>query len=82
MQRIRCIVPGRCFRYETIDASHENTFHQCEGLMIDRNISIANLIAPYPTLSEVSKRVAGSYYTPSLFSDRTRKLVGLMQHLP
>ena len=42
---IRCIVPGRCFRYETIDASHENTFHQCEGLMIDRNISIANLIA-------------------------------------
>ena len=42
---LRCIVPGRCFRYETIDASHENTFHQCEGLMIDRNISIANLIA-------------------------------------
>ena len=42
---IRCIVPGRCFRYETIDASHENTFHQCEGLMIDKNISIANLIA-------------------------------------
>ena len=42
---IRCIVPGRCFRYETTDASHENTFHQCEGLMIDRDISIANLIA-------------------------------------
>ncbi|MCP4589322.1 MAG: phenylalanine--tRNA ligase subunit alpha [bacterium] len=42
---IRCIVPGRCFRYETIDASHENTFHQCEGLMIDKDISIANLIA-------------------------------------
>lgn len=42
---IRCIVPGRCFRYETIDASHENTFHQCEGLVVDRNISIANLIA-------------------------------------
>jgi phenylalanyl-tRNA synthetase alpha chain len=42
---LRCIVPGRCFRYETIDASHENTFHQVEGLMIDRNVSIANLIA-------------------------------------
>ena len=42
---LRCVVPGRCFRYETTDASHENTFHQCEGLMIDRNISIANLIA-------------------------------------
>ena len=42
---LRCIVPGRVFRYETIDASHENTFHQLEGLMIDKNVSIANLIA-------------------------------------
>lgn len=42
---LRVIAPGRCFRYETIDASHENTFFQLEGLMIDRNISIANLIA-------------------------------------
>ena len=42
---LRVIVPGRCFRYETIDASHENTFHQVEGLMIDRHITVANLIA-------------------------------------
>ncbi len=42
---LRVIVPGRCFRYETIDPSHENTFHQVEGLMIDKHISIANLIA-------------------------------------
>ena len=42
---MRVIVPGRIFRYETVDASHENTFHQVEGLMIDENISIANLIA-------------------------------------
>lgn len=42
---LRVIAPGRCFRMETIDASHENTFHQVEGLMIDRNISISNLIA-------------------------------------
>ncbi len=42
---LRVIVPGRIFRYETVDASHENTFHQVEGLMIDENISIANLIA-------------------------------------
>ena len=41
---LRVIAPGRCFRYETIDASHENTFFQLEGLMIDRHISIANLI--------------------------------------
>jgi len=37
---------------------------------------IAGIIAPYPTLSEVTKRTAGSYFTPSLFSDRTKKVVG------
>jgi phenylalanyl-tRNA synthetase alpha chain len=40
---LRVIAPGRCFRYETEDASHANTFHQLEGLMVDRDISIANL---------------------------------------
>ncbi len=42
---LRVIAPGRCFRYEAIDASHENTFFQLEGLLIDKNISIAHLIA-------------------------------------
>lgn len=42
---LRVIAPGRCFRYEAIDASHENTFFQLEGLLIDRDISIAHLIA-------------------------------------
>ena len=36
---------------------------------------IAGLILPYPTLGEINKRAAGSYYTPSLFSDRTRRIV-------
>jgi pyruvate/2-oxoglutarate dehydrogenase complex dihydrolipoamide dehydrogenase (E3) component len=36
---------------------------------------VAGLIAPYPTLSEISKRAAGSYFTPTLFSSRTRNLV-------
>lgn len=40
---------------------------------------MASIIAPYPTLSEVSKRVAGTWYTPKLFSDRTRLVVRLMQ---
>jgi pyruvate/2-oxoglutarate dehydrogenase complex dihydrolipoamide dehydrogenase (E3) component len=40
--------------------------------------ALAQFIAPYPTLGEVSKRAAGSYYTPKLFSDRTRKLVRLL----
>ncbi|MGI9451283.1 MAG: dihydrolipoyl dehydrogenase family protein, partial [Geminicoccaceae bacterium] len=48
------------------------------GLAINQGMKIkamASVIAPYPTLSEVSKRVAGSYFTPKLFSDRTRWLV-------
>lgn len=43
---------------------------------------MTGMIAPYPTLSEVSKRVAGAWYTPTLFSDRTRRAVRLMQQLP
>ena len=41
---IRAVFPGRCFRNEDIDACHENTFFQMEGIMIDRNISVSNLI--------------------------------------
>jgi len=40
--------------------------------------AIAQMIAPYPTLGEVSKRAAGSFYTPSLFSERTRWIVRLL----
>jgi pyruvate/2-oxoglutarate dehydrogenase complex dihydrolipoamide dehydrogenase (E3) component len=43
--------------------------------------AMAQFIAPYPTLGEVSKRAAGSYYTPKLFSARTRKLVRLLLRL-
>jgi pyruvate/2-oxoglutarate dehydrogenase complex dihydrolipoamide dehydrogenase (E3) component len=42
---------------------------------------LASLIAPYPTLSEVTKRTAGSYFTPSLFSERTRKIVGFLMRV-
>jgi len=40
----RVIGPGRVFRYESTDASHENTFYQVEGMMIDKDISVAHLI--------------------------------------
>ncbi|MAZ77239.1 MAG: dihydrolipoamide dehydrogenase [Legionellaceae bacterium] len=42
---------------------------------------IATSIAPYPTLSEISKRVAGNYYTPSLFSKKTKFIVRLLDKL-
>ncbi|MBR0121756.1 MAG: phenylalanine--tRNA ligase subunit alpha, partial [Clostridia bacterium] len=41
---LRAIFPGRCFRNEKIDACHENTFFQMEGMMVDKDISISNLI--------------------------------------
>jgi len=65
---LRVIVPGRCFRYETLDASHENTFHQVEGLLIDHDISIPNLISTARTLleevmmREVELRVRPGYF--------------------
>ncbi|MEQ9350815.1 MAG: dihydrolipoamide dehydrogenase, partial [Alphaproteobacteria bacterium] len=37
--------------------------------------AMANVVAPYPTRGEASKRAAGSYYTDALFSHRTRRLV-------
>lgn len=40
---LRAIVPGRVFRNEATDASHEHTFYQMEGFVVDKNISIANL---------------------------------------
>ncbi|MBE7438767.1 MAG: phenylalanine--tRNA ligase subunit alpha [Spirochaetales bacterium] len=40
----RIIAPGRVYRYEEIDASHEHTFFQVEGMMVDEDISVAHLI--------------------------------------
>lgn len=50
-------------------------------LAMERGLKIgalASTVAPYPTLSEVSKRAAGSYFTPSLYSDRMRAIVRLL----
>ncbi len=41
--------------------------------------ALAGAVLPYPTLSEISKRAAGSYYTPKLFSAGTRRIVGFVQ---
>ena len=54
-------------------------------LAVERRLklgALANLVAPYPTLGEVTKRVAGSWFTPRLFSARTRRLVRLLAWLP
>ena len=65
---IRAVFPGRCFRNEDIDACHENTFFQMEGIMIDKNISVSNLIYFMKTmLSEVFGREVTVRLRPGFF---------------
>lgn len=47
---LRVIAPGKVFRHEATDASHEHTFHQLEGLVVDKNVSVAHLIHSMKTL--------------------------------
>ncbi len=65
---IRIMVPGRTFRYEAEDATHAAVFYQMEGLMIDKNISIANLKA---IITHFVRRILGGDYQvrfrPSFF---------------
>lgn len=65
---IRAVFPGRCFRNEAIDACHENTFFQMEGIMVDKDISISNLIYFMKTmLSEVFGKEVTVRLRPGFF---------------
>jgi len=65
---LKAIFPGRCFRNEALDASHENTFFQLEGMMIDENISISNLIYfMKTTLSQVFGKDLNVRLRPGFF---------------
>ncbi|MFT4543222.1 MAG: phenylalanyl-tRNA synthetase alpha chain, partial [Planctomycetota bacterium] len=46
----RAVVPGKVFRQETTDASHDHTFHQMEGLVVGKGISVGHLIGAMKTL--------------------------------
>ena len=64
----KAIFPGRCFRNEATDACHENTFFQMEGVMVDKNISISNLIYFMKTmLSEVFQKDIKVRLRPGFF---------------
>lgn len=54
---IKIIAPGRCFRNDEIDATHSPMFHQLEGLVIDKDITMADLKG---TLDMFAKRLFGS----------------------
>ncbi len=53
---IRMIAPGRVFRSDEVDATHSPSFHQIEGLVIDKNITFADLKG---TLAEFAKEMFG-----------------------
>jgi len=60
---LRIIAPGKCFRNETIDATHLAAFNQCEGLFIDKNVTVGHLKA---TLEGLVERLMG-YKVPTRF---------------
>jgi phenylalanyl-tRNA synthetase alpha chain len=65
---LRIVAPGRCFRNEDIDASHENTFFQVEGMVIDKDISINNLLYVMKSLlSEIFKQEVEVRLRPGFF---------------
>lgn len=65
---LKVLFPGRCFRNEATDASHENTFFQMEGLMIGEDVSISNLIYFMKVLlSEVFKKDIKVRLRPGFF---------------
>ena len=53
---IRVIIPGKCYRYEATDNTHEWHFHQIEGLVIDKNINFSNMKS---TLFEFARIIFG-----------------------
>lgn len=65
---LRMIAPGRVFRNEEVDASHEHTFYQLEGMMVDREVSVAHLIYFMKTLlSQIFRRDVTVRLRPGYF---------------
>jgi phenylalanyl-tRNA synthetase alpha chain len=65
---LRCVVPGRVFRSEALDACHDATFDQLEGLMVGENISMSNLISILKEmLSGIFKREVKIRVRPGYF---------------
>ena len=54
---VRVLVPGKCYRYEATDATHESQFYQVEGLAVDEGITFADLKG---TLYEFARLLFGS----------------------
>jgi phenylalanyl-tRNA synthetase alpha chain len=64
----RIIVPGRCFRYEATDASHEIQFYQIEGLMVGEDVNLSNFKAIISEIiKDIFKQKVSVRFRPSFF---------------
>ena len=65
---LRMIAPGRVFRNESVDASHEHTFYQLEGMMVDREVSVAHMLYFMKALlTDIFQREAAVRLRPGYF---------------
>ncbi len=82
---VKLVLSGKRLVGAGILAPHAGEMISLFSLAISRRIpvsALAGLIVPYPTRSEAGKRAAGNFYVPTLFSDRTRRLVRVLSWLP
>jgi phenylalanyl-tRNA synthetase alpha chain len=79
---VRLLFPGRCFRNESTDATHNNVFHQIDALVIDTETNLGNLVAMLQGLMrhlvgpELEFRIRSSYFPftePSIELDIKRQ---------
>src|SRR5690606_7586607 len=49
---IAAVIPGRTFRNEDVDATHEHTFHQVEGIFVDKGVSLSDMLGTIQTFLE------------------------------
>jgi phenylalanyl-tRNA synthetase alpha chain len=54
---VRVVVPGRCYRHEAVDASHEAMFYQIEGLAVDEGLTMTDLKG---VLTEFARQIFGA----------------------
>ena len=65
---IRTVIPGRVYRNEATDASHEHTFHQIEGVYVDKGIGLPHLVSVIKTFleaffeKEINVKLQPSYF--------------------
>ena len=65
---IRVLIPGRCYRPDSVDATHHFAFHQCEGLLVDESVTFADLKGCLSLFAkEMFGPTTGTRFRPSFF---------------